>query len=277
MLHLLLGALVFDPAHPDRPLVHCGATSAFDPTASGKLSPPTRTLSHESQSYGITMAEPGAERVMYPFNAPHYIQAFMRQGDIAYDNFRPSEAVKDYEEAASALIRYAGARASRDPDTMLRLARVLSLLGDRPTAMRLWRASVRDTTFARYRKQTQALLKHAYPAFFRIALSDRANFTNNHLSDLESGGVQWIYAGFEAGAAGRYARARVDFQEALNCGLWYATYAEYGWAAASYALGDTTSARQAFLAASVMGDSSPGDMPFYSSANAAAATMLLSI
>ncbi len=288
MLPLILGAILvaqtfapaspeFDPVHPDRPLRRCtDPRGVVYPTARGRLPAPTHHLRDTPWGLGLTMGAPGSERDALSPDPQLRIPALLRLGDLAYDDGQTHVAVQTYYNAAALQLRQKPTGSGYDGDRILLLARALYLLGDVVTADRLWRLFLDEPRSVDYSAQTRALTTHRYREFFRLALLHPDRFTDNNPTDLESGGVQWIYAGAEAGKAGHFAQARSDFQEALNCHLWFSTYAQYAWAAASYALGNAAAGTQGMLAASVTGDTSPND-PFSSPLNGAPISALLSI
>jgi hypothetical protein len=162
-----------------------------------------------------------------------------------------------------------------DLDAMLRTAENLYIQGDRVNAVVLWKRYLRKTDAPSYVPQADALRKGLYQRFFLLTARDEMSYSQGGPGDIASGGIPWIYAGVHAGQHGNYALARERFRQATLCHLWDPAYAVYGWAAATFALGDRQAAQLAWLAASVEGGSPPGDLPFNNNADAAAVTMLL--
>ncbi len=198
-------------------------------------------------------------------------------GDNAYREGDKNKALHEYAKAIPLELRRHDRYEMDNLDALLRTGRSLYELGNRAMARRLWLAYLLQSSAKNYESMAHAAKRKNFRDLFALMVRDSESYTQRNPLDLESGGLQWIYAGAERGAAGDFAGAQADFRESINCVLWDPAYGVFAWGAATYAVGNQSEARDAWVTATGEGDGSANGMPFNNNANAAAVTMLLNL
>lgn len=204
-----------------------------------------------------------------------HLEMLLHRADDAYGAKHVSRAVTLYRQAAAVVVAAPSTyRSGFFLDSQLHLARNLAVLGDRKTAMVLWKlaAASQPNPFG---TQVALLHRHNTHALFMAMAADSQSYASGHPDDDTT--KDHVQKGVQAGVRGNLEQAQLDFNEAIRSAAYSPQYAYYALGITQWLLGDRDRARETWICGSDSGQPlPPGDIAANDQGNLAIVTILAS-